>query len=394
MSQDSFSEVSSESWFSRIGNAFKGILIGLVLFIVSFVVLFWNEGRAVQTYRALNEGSHAVIDVPADRVDPANDGKLVHVSGQAVTTMVLNDPVFQVSAPALKLARIVEMYQWKESSSSETEKKLGGGTETKKTYSYSKTWSSDTIDSSEFKHADGHENPDTFPTKSEEWCADPVTVGGFTLNRSQVTRIGNAVPFPVGAEIPESLPLNGPVKVSGTGYYVGKNPASPKVGDIRVTFKVTNPGSVSLVAKQAGTSFMAYTAKNGKAIDLFSNGTIPAEAMFTAAQESNRILTLILRIVGFVLMFVGLSLILKPLSVLADVLPFLGSIIGFGAGIMAFLTSLILSLTTIAIAWIVYRPLVGISLLMVGGGIAYFIRTKMHARKGDQKDSPGALPRG
>ena len=32
MSEDSFTEVTSESWFGRIGGAIKGILLGLVLF--------------------------------------------------------------------------------------------------------------------------------------------------------------------------------------------------------------------------------------------------------------------------------------------------------------------------------------------------------------------------
>ena len=49
MSDDRFTEVTQQSWFSRITGAVKGILVGLVLFVVSFPLLFWNEGRAVQT---------------------------------------------------------------------------------------------------------------------------------------------------------------------------------------------------------------------------------------------------------------------------------------------------------------------------------------------------------
>ena len=39
-------EVSVESWGSRLGGAFKGILVGIILFILAFPLLFWNEGRA------------------------------------------------------------------------------------------------------------------------------------------------------------------------------------------------------------------------------------------------------------------------------------------------------------------------------------------------------------
>jgi hypothetical protein len=54
MTRDRFSEPSRESWFGRIGGAIKGVLVGLTLFLVAFPILFWNEGRAVRTYRSNN----------------------------------------------------------------------------------------------------------------------------------------------------------------------------------------------------------------------------------------------------------------------------------------------------------------------------------------------------
>ena len=42
---DTFTEVTSRSWISRIGQSIVGVLIGLVMVIASIVVLFWNEGR-------------------------------------------------------------------------------------------------------------------------------------------------------------------------------------------------------------------------------------------------------------------------------------------------------------------------------------------------------------
>ncbi|MCI5157840.1 MAG: hypothetical protein D3906_05255, partial [Candidatus Electrothrix sp. AUS1_2] len=83
MSDDSYTEVTSESWFGRIGGAIKGIIFGFILFLIAFPLLFWNEGRAVKTYKSLKEVSGAVISVLADQVDPNNEGKLVHLSGRA-----------------------------------------------------------------------------------------------------------------------------------------------------------------------------------------------------------------------------------------------------------------------------------------------------------------------
>ena len=83
--------VDNPSWIQRLGSSFKGVLLGIALFIAGFPILFWNEGRAVATAKRLAEGAGAVVDVPADKIDAANEGKLVHVSGKADTQDVLSD---------------------------------------------------------------------------------------------------------------------------------------------------------------------------------------------------------------------------------------------------------------------------------------------------------------
>lgn len=377
MAADSFSEVTSESWFGRIGGAFKGIVIGLVLFVVAFPVLFWNEGRAVETYKTLKEGGGAVVSVTADNVDPANEGKLIHLTGAAETEATLTDPIFGVTAPALKLRRSVEMYQWDESSQSKTKKKLGGGTETKTTYSYSRDWSSRLIRSSDFKEPTGHQNPGSFPYEAKTWVADHITVGAFDLSPSLVAMIGNFESLPVPAEttLPESM--QGVVAVHAGGFYVGEASTSPQIGDARVRFEIARPAAASIMAQQAGNSFTPYLAKAGGKIELLVDGVQSAELMIEAEQASNRMLTWILRGGAFLVMFIGLTMVFRPLSVLADVLPILGSIISFGTGIVAFLIAAILSLVTIAIAWIVYRPLLGIALIVVAGGLAFAMKGKL-----------------
>ena len=60
---DSFTETSSRSWISRIGDSIKGVLFGLLMIAGSTVLLFWNEGRAVQTMRSLEEGAAVVVDI-------------------------------------------------------------------------------------------------------------------------------------------------------------------------------------------------------------------------------------------------------------------------------------------------------------------------------------------
>lgn len=76
-------------------------------------------------------------------------------------------------------------------------------------------------------------------------------------------------------------------------------------------------------------------------------------------------------------MWIGLGMMLKLLSVLADVLPFLGNIIGAGTSLIAGLVAAVLSLITVAVAWVVYRPLLGVALLAAALAIVFVVRSKL-----------------
>ena len=125
---DEFTEVEHESWFSRIGESIKGILFGIILFIVAWPLLFWNEGQTVKTTRALNEGQGATVGYESpDNVDSGNEGKLVHMIGSTATDDILNDDQFGISVNAVRLVRTAEMYQWEEDVKTKEKKNLGGG---------------------------------------------------------------------------------------------------------------------------------------------------------------------------------------------------------------------------------------------------------------------------
>ncbi len=378
MAADSFTEVSSESWFSRIGNSIKGIVVGIVLIVVSIGLLSWNEGRAVKRYKTLNEGAGAVISLQSASVDSTKDGKLVHTTGFASTEDRPTDAVFGLSCNALQLIRSVEMYQWQENKSEETKKKLGGGTETVTTYNYVKEWSSHHQNSANFKEPTGHSNPD-FAYNSQTFTAKPVTLGAYTLTDSQVNSIGGAQPFtfPSDYKSPASL---GQATVSGTTIYIGKDPSAPAIGDLRISFKEVPQQDISLVAAQIGSTFEPYLTEAGGTISLLERGTVSAGAMFQTAQDSNKTLTWILRGAGLFLMCIGFNMIMAPLSVLADIVPFIGNLVGAGTAIVAMLLTAVAGLITIAVAWIVFRPILAVSLLLIAGGALFMIFSKMKAK--------------
>jgi len=363
MSEDTFTEITRESWSSRIGGAIIGVVIGLVLFIAAFPVLFWNEGRAVKRYKTLHEGASSVISLREARVLPENEGKLVHFSGKAVTDEILTDAVFEVAVNAIKLKRIVEMYQWKESKNSKTRKKLGGGTETVTTYSYSKGWSSSLIDSSHFKKPGEHRNPGAMPYQSAEFIADEVSLGEYKLSRALVGKINKTSLLPVS----DLANIDGVASAAfhGAGIYFGNNPSSPQIGDLRITYQVVAPTDVSIVSKQTGQSLEPYRTQAGGTIHMLNLGIVGAENMFQQAHRSNAMWTWILRLGGFIMMLVGIAMILKPMSVVADVIPILGNIVSFGTGIMALLIAAPFAFLTVAVAWLRYRPAIGITFLIL-----------------------------
>ncbi len=364
MNNDSFTEMTRESWLSRISGSIKGIIFGLLLFIAAFPLLWWNEGRSVERYNSLKEGLSAVISVAADNVDPANNGKLIHTQGLANTEEVLRDTVFDVAATAIKLIRHVSMYQWKENIKTETTEKVGGAKETKKTYNYSKDWSRVEINSGNFKHSAGHDNPGMV-YKNHTIQANQVRLGAFKLNPSQIARISGVSDLSVEKANPPATLANKPVIITGNGFYVGNSPGNPQIGDLKISFQIVKPTEISLIAQQQGYSFSAYQTKAGSPIDLLKPGRMDADTMFAAAQKQNSLITWAIRAGGMLMMWLGLGMILRPLSVLASILPFLGDLVAMGTGLLAFLITLPCAMLTIALAWIAYRPLLAGGLIVV-----------------------------
>jgi len=418
MSGHSVTETTSTGWFSRIGDSIKGIVVGIILILAAFPVLFINEGCAVKMRKTLDQGSKEVVHVDAATVDKGNDAKLIHLTGQATAQGELEDPQFHVKADALKLKRRVEMFQWKEESSTETKKKLGGGEESVTTYTYTKTWNEGRIDSSKFNQPGEYSNPS--PTiQSQTLTAKPVTIGGFTLNNGLIGQISSFTPIHVEGKEPqatettpkkkkgkkdkkgkknkkdkkadsetsqpEATPSTSGLRLVNGQYYSGNDPSNPQIGDLRISFqKVADPTEVSIIAQQVGQTFEPFTGKSGASIEILEIGKHSAEAMFEKAQNNNIIRTWIVRGVGFIMMFIGFGMFFKPLSVVADVLPIAGTIVGVGTSIVAFLLSASLSLCTIAIAWIFYRPLVGIPLLIAASVGIFFLIKKMARYKKSQ----------
>ncbi len=366
----SFTETTTTSWFSRLKNGLIGLILGPLLVLGMIWLLSWNEGRSVQTYRALAEGAGIVVSVENGSIDPANEGKLVHISGSVKPDGTPEDAALGVSAEgAAGLNRKVEMYQWVEDSKSETKKTLGGGEETVTTYTYRKEWRPRRVDSADFKQADQHQNPD-MPIEGERFTVATATLGAFTVDGKAVADLGTDSPVKLSADVvgqvTSALGSDKPVKADGTTIYVSQNRQSPAIGDLRISFSREDISAASFVGAQKGATIARYKASNGRELFLSAAGQVGAADMFEAAQSENTLVTWLIRFGGLLGMFVGFVIMLSILGIIADVIPFVGSIVGFGTSIIAGILTLILGPVVIAIAWIAYRPVLAIIVIALG----------------------------
>lgn len=371
-----YKETTSTSWFGRLRNALSGILAGLLLAVIAVGLMFWNEGRAIKTYRALVEGAGSIISVDNTKVDPANEGKLIHIAGDFKVNGVAQDATLGMNAEgAVRIKRTVEMFQWKEKSRSETKTKVGGGEETVTTYDYVKEWSEDPIDSSKFKVSEGHLNP-PMPLQSDRFAVADGNLGAFVLTGDQFSSLGKDKPILLNAadaeRIKEKMGTSKSAKIDQGRVFFGYDPASPWIGDLRIAYASAELPQMSAAGAQRGDRLAGYTTSNGQNIFLVTEGIKSAAQMFDDAQASNTFLTWILRAAGLLVLFIGFKLVFRIFGVAGDVIPFFGDIVRFGTTLIALVLTALVGSLTIGIAWLWFRPLIGIAVLAVGFAIAGF----------------------
>ena len=394
-----YTETTSTSYGQRLAGSAKGMIGGLLVFIIGSGLLWWNEGRTVRTARAIGDAaSHVESVADVSKVDASLNGKLIHASAFADTKDTLTDDLFGVREQAIKLDRKVEYYQWVEHSQKKKRDKVGGGEETITTYTYEQEWVKKPVNSSNFKES-RYRNANRVLSQVEERneTAQHVTFGAYTLPESLVGSISGSEPVEVRMTEEQRFTWNerlhmlrpkvntetSLVHTSVNTAYLGLSPNSPQVGDVRVTFTKVPPADISLIAQVDGSTFKAYRAKNGQSFSRVQMGTVSADEMIEQARSENNMLTWVLRLVGVLLIVIGLKGMFGLLPMLFKVLPFLGSIVDAGVGLVSWILGLAWSFIIIAIAWLVFRPIIGISLLVLA--IAGIVFLKRRGKKNEEK---------
>ncbi len=418
-----YQEVKTTGYGTRLARSFKGIGSGFLFFFGATALLWWNEGRAVKTDKMLNEAEGAYVEMEnPDKKDATLDGELVCATAVATTEDSLVDKQFGVGVKAISLQRRVEYYQWVEHAEKNTDDKLGGREVTTTTYTYSLEWVSEPVNSSTFKD-DAYKSKNFVLTtiENDEQWAENVTFGAYKLNEALIHRISSredvdlaisddllaqidkntqvayerfygvkktpekpapapevVIPDSIKAvndsiqAVTDSLMANADNKKeleyihqAGKVLYLGRVPGSPEVGDVRVTFEKIVPAKVTIISQVDGDTFKPFKAKNGKRFQTLVMGRKDAGDIFDAEHDANTMWLWILRILGVMLVIAGLNGILGIVKSIFNVVPFIAGIFGWGVGVVCTVIGLVWSLIVIAIAWLFYRPLLGIVLLAI-----------------------------
>ena len=414
-----YQETTTTSYGSRVKSSCGAIGTGIVMFLAATALLWWNEGRAVKTADMLDEAQGACVELPNPaKIDRSLDGELVCASAFATTEDSLCDADFGVGAKAISLQRKVEYYQYVEHSESKKEDKLGGKEVTTTTYTYSKEWVSSPVESSEF-HDPAYQQKNTIlaTVEDQQQWAQNVSFGAYKLNESLIHSISSKEPLELkladdllkqldnNAKIayerfygatttkPAAKPAAVPdstgtatataepspydfIHVNKNEIYYGRTPGAPEVGDVKVTFEIVVPAKVTVIAQTTDDTFKAFKAKNGKTFQTLVMGKKDMAEIFDSENSANSTWTWILRIAGIFLVVCSLKMIFGFIETLLKVVPFVSNIVGWGVGIVCSIVGGVWSLIVIAVAWIFYRPLLGIALLVIAGLLIWLFAFK------------------
>jgi hypothetical protein len=121
------------------------------------------------------------------------------------------------------------------------------------------------------------------PFASTSFTAKTVTLGAFTLPPALVAKIKAQEPLPVTPAMAAALPASMGMRFAGDGFYRGRDPEAPQIGDVRVRFGIVRPQIVTLIAGQEKAGFRPYQTRAGDTLSMLEAGSQPAESMFHTA---------------------------------------------------------------------------------------------------------------
>ena len=319
---------------------------------------------------ALKAAAEQAVEVKdISEQDPALDGKVLFLQGEAASEATLEDKPFGVSRTCIQFKRKVEYYQWVEREHRETKKDHHDRDYTVKSYTYQKEWCTELVDSS-FFHRKGHDNgAPALKTKTSETTARLVKLGAYRLNAEEIKRLKpwNTVSL-ADYSIPKDLQERAAVK--DDALYIttrGKKPDTslPDIGDVRVSWHyVGNNIPVGIMALNKGGQLVPIpAAEEGQPeTDLLLQGRFEDVEHFIHSEKKYRNQENVLRFLILVLMVGGG---LRWVLIIVADCRFMENIVTTGLTLYSFYLGTQITLFLNFLVWIQHDDLVGVALLLL-----------------------------
>jgi Transmembrane protein 43 len=384
--RDQYTEVTQVSWGEKLQSSCLGSIFALIAFVLSFYLLFWNEGR-VNLAQLAKTASDISTLAPADR-----QGQLVTVTGAATAKTLLGDGLFLRPGPYVLIDRTVEMYAWREDKQTRREKHVGGSETEVTTYTYSSAWTDQPGNSSQFGQVENHQNPPK-ALADELYQVPSIQIGRYSLDLQNLRHVSNhytscqndSVRYTliegVGVNMPKLglLPLQSQnTQVSGQavrrGDYIFQGtgtPDQPRIGDVRVCYRVLPTAQIVTALGQLTQAQITPYLHRTTPVHRLIPGTRAAAIALLGDEEM--LWRWALRGMGFALMWWSLTQIGAPLVALFDVLPWLGWIAESATSVGSLIAAFMLSSATILVSSFVHHPIVLASVLGMSLGILWLL---------------------
>jgi Transmembrane protein 43 len=358
-------------WLGKLTGSIKGILIGLLLFLGSFVLIYINEGRT-----DISKIAQKAVSIESSAVSAEHQDELVVTTGDVMAASQIGD-VFLKDGDYVYLRRVVESYAWEEDKETDNDTDIT-------TYTYKKVWTSSPDDSSKFNQTAEHVN--IMPSiESQSFVADDAKVGVYEVDLDKMTLPGlekitlsneNVIlggrALEEGEEYFEDI-NDIPAELSGEYIYKGFGTVEASaIGDVRVSYMALNSGEEMTVFGVLKDSAIK-TYVDGDKNKLYRGFLGTAEEAVAQMSDEHDTSIWLLRVLGFVLMWMGLGMILAPISAVLDFVPLIGSLSKSLIGIVTFIIAGILTVVTIMISMIAHNifAMIGIVVIFAGGVYLY-----------------------
>jgi Transmembrane protein 43 len=346
-----YTSVRRLSWGEKVQRSWRVLGAGSLFISAAIYILHWNETRVNMEILA-----HESVDV---NTAGTKQGKLVSVTGPMLTNLPLGDDRFLRPGNYAVVDRTVEMYSWKIGEQKQTKKKKLGGSETQTTtYTYTKAWTKDPLDSSKsaynldssrVKYAAMYRNPPkAIPDRL--FKVNSARIGRYTVDMNALSYVSNprssctnqatggvwiedearSMYRSIRLRSSDALTLIPSQSQQqrnsiGTSKYIFQglgSPQFPQVGDVRVCYAVMPVGSIVTVFGRLDQSqITVYPFRDVHFLRLIPGNRV--EALRTLGNEEI-FWKWAWRFGGFGFMWVGIRWIGYPIVVLLDFFPWLG----------------------------------------------------------------------